>query len=126
MKIKLGILSSPRIVPFIGYSNGTFTFIGGEVLEDIGISKPIEGQSRWKNLKSMIKRYLADEFAGVKVQVIFKGQTQEVITNKYGVFNARFKHDAEEIEDVIWQKAYFRLNEIVHPKQIDDAKLKAR
>lgn len=117
IKIKFGWLGIPKIVPFIGYSNGFSTFISGEVLEDNGISKPVEGQSRWKNAKSMLKRYLADEYAGIKVRISFAGQFKEETTNKFGAFHCSFQHNRKEIPDELWQKATFELVEKIHPRQ---------
>jgi phosphatidate phosphatase APP1 len=116
-KIRFGLLDVPKIVPFIGYSNGEQTFISGEVLEDNGIAKPIEGQSRWQNVKAMLKRYFADEFAGVTVRIIFNGISQEVVTNKFGVFNSIFNHANHELPNDIWQTASFELTQKIHHQQ---------
>jgi len=117
IKIKLGLLGIPKIIPFIGYSNGTSTFITGEVLEDNGISKPVEGQSKFRNFKAMVKRYFADEFGGVKVLVKFQGESEIVTTNKFGVFNCIFHHNTNELPETLWQKAYFELHEKIHARQ---------
>lgn len=116
-KIRFGLLDVPKIVPFIGYSNGEQTYISGEVLEDNGIAKPVEGQSRWKNVKAMLKRYFADEFAGVKVRINFHGETQTVVTNRFGIFYCVFKHSKNELPDNIWQTASFELTERIHYRQ---------
>lgn len=117
IKIKMGWLGVPKVIPFMGFSNGTNTFVTGAVLEDNGISRPIEGQSKWKNARIMIQRYFIDEFAGVKVEVSFFGQSKVVVTNKFGVFNCSFQHLPKEIPDGIWQKVKFELPEKIHAKQ---------
>lgn len=117
IKIKLGLLDIPKIVPFIGHSNGTHTFISGEVLEDNGIAKPVEGQTKWMNVKAMLKRYFADEFAGVKVLVKFNGFNKVVTTNKFGVFSCDFLHGINEIPNDVWQKVTFELPEKIHARQ---------
>jgi phosphatidate phosphatase APP1 len=117
IKIKLGWLGVPRIVPFTGFSNGSATFISGEVVEDNGIAKPVEGQSKWLNFKIMVRRYFTDEFAGVKVEVTFSDSSKIAITNKYGIFHVEFLHQPDELPEGIWQKAFFRLPEKVHARQ---------
>jgi phosphatidate phosphatase APP1 len=117
LKVNLGWLDIPTIVPFMGYSNGTDTYIHGEVVEYMGIAKPVEGQSKWENLLAMIKRYLADEFPGVEVEVEFAGLKQIAVTNKFGVFNCHFQHNSTPLSSSVWQKAYFKLAKIIHPEQ---------
>lgn len=117
IKIKLGWLGTPKIIPHIGFSNGTNTYISGEVLENSGISKPVEGQSKWQNAKIMIKRFFIDEFAGVKVEVQFLGQHKTVVTNKFGVFSCTFQHLRSEIEESMWQNVTFLLPEKIHSRQ---------
>lgn len=117
IKIKMGWLGVPKVIPFLGFSNGTNTFVTGTVLEDNGISRPIEGQSKWKNARIMFQRYFIDDFAGVKVEVNFFGQSKVVVTNKFGVFNCSFQHLPKEIPDGIWQKVTFVLPEKIHAKQ---------
>lgn len=117
LKYNLGWLDIPRIVPFIGYSTGTDTYIQGEVVENMGIARPEEGQSGWQNFIAMIKRYLADEFPGVEVEVNFAGLRQIAVTNKFGVFTCHFKHDSNILNGAVWQKAYFKLIKNIHPEQ---------
>lgn len=117
IKIKLGWLGVPKVIPFLGFSNGTNTFITGAVLEDNGISKPIEGQSKWKNARIMFMRYFIDDFAGVEVAINYLGQTKTVITNKFGVFNCTFQHSVKEIPEGVWQKATYSLPGKIHPRQ---------
>lgn len=117
IKIKLGWLGVPRVIPFLGFSNGTNSFITGAVLEDNGISKPIEGQSKWTNAKIMLRRFFTDDFAGVKVDVHFLGQTKTVVTNKYGIFSCTFQHTLKEVPNGIWQKVRFTLPEKIHVRQ---------
>jgi phosphatidate phosphatase APP1 len=117
IKVKLGWLGIPKVIPYIGFSNGTNTFVTGEVLEDNGISKPIEGQSKWKNARIMFRRYFTDDFAGVKVEVTFLGQSKIAVTNKFGVFNCSFQHASSEVPEGIWQKVVFRIPEKIHARQ---------
>jgi phosphatidate phosphatase APP1 len=106
----LGMLSSPQIVPFIGFGNNYSTYIIGEVVEENGISKPKEGQSTWQNIAAMIRRYVSNEIEGVKVEVKYLEKSQIVTTDKHGIFRCTFEH-ASPVPDKIWHKAYIRLAE---------------
>lgn len=106
----LGLLSSPQIVPFIGFGNNHSTYIIGEVVERNGISKPQEGQSAWQNTVAMIRRYLSNEIEGIKVEVTYMGMSQVVTTDNHGIFRCTFEH-ASLVTEETWQKAFIRLAE---------------
>lgn len=103
-KHKIRYSGSVKIIPFIGYGNKEGSYISGLVVEENGISKPVEGQTTWKNVKAMIKRYLSNEIENVRVKVDYLGMTKEATTDKYGIFRCYFKHDPREILQGIWQK----------------------
>jgi phosphatidate phosphatase APP1 len=106
----LGMLSSPQIVPFIGFGNNYSTYIIGEVVEANGISKPKEGQSALQNIAAMIRRYVSNEIEGVRVEIKYLGLSQVVTTDKHGIFRCTFEH-ASLVPDKLWHKVYIRLAE---------------
>jgi phosphatidate phosphatase APP1 len=105
IKRKLGWLGSPRIVPYIGYGDQHNVYISGEITEDYGISKPTAGQSRWKNIKAMAKRYISRDLKGVKVTVTYMGKSKESITDDHGIFRCHFQHVESDNTGEIWRKA---------------------
>lgn len=109
IKRSLGWLSLPKIIPYIGYGNRDHTYITGEVVEGYGDTKPAVGQSRWKNIKAMFKRYLINDLEGVTVTVTFRGMSQEVITDRYGIFRCYFDHPGSVPSGETWQKAMITL-----------------
>jgi len=113
IKHSLGLISSPRIVPFIGFGNRDITYISGEVVEQNGISKPKEGQTRWQNIVAMIRRYISNEIEGIKVEVTYLGLSKVVTTDRYGIFRCSFQHESP-VPDIIWQKAIIRLAQPFH------------
>lgn len=102
-------LSSLRIIPFIGYGNGNEVFISGLVVARSGKAKPVEGQSKWHNLKAMLRRYLRNEIEFADVAVTFMNMTRNVTTDKYGIFRCSFKIKPETSLSSIWHKAYLSL-----------------
>lgn len=109
IKHKLGWLGSPKIQPFIGYGNRNFTYISGMVVEDNGLSKPKEGQGKWKNITSMLKRYLSNELEEIKVEVAYLGESQIATTDKFGIYRCKFQHNGKLPVSGIWQKASIRI-----------------
>lgn len=110
-----GPLSSPKIIPFIGFGNKTTAYISGEVVEKGGISKPREGQSAWHNMLAMIRRYLSNEIEGIDVEVTYGKASQVVKTDRHGIFRCIIEGSPEKPADY-WQKATIKLPGIKHSR----------
>ncbi len=108
IKHKHRLIVSPKIVPFTGFGNKDQVLISGMVVEENGISKPEKNLSRWSNLKSMVKRYVANELEGVPVEITFNNVTKVVITDKYGIFRCDFSNGFQ-YEYTTWHKASIML-----------------
>lgn len=87
LKKKLGWLGVPIIKPYMGFSNGKDVYLSGTVMEDKGLEKPKPDQPLGANMLAMIKRYIGDEIAGVRVKITFSGRTEVVETNELGIFH---------------------------------------
>lgn len=98
--------SSLRIIPFIGYGNTNEVFISGIVIAKNGLSKPVEGQTKWQNIKAMMKRYLNNEIEYADVEVTFMGVKQNVTTDKYGIYRSNFNIKSGTEIKGLWHKAY--------------------
>jgi len=109
LKRKFGWLGIPKVYPYIGYSNGAKVYLSGSVVEDRGLTKPKINQSKLSNLLSMIKRYVGDEFAGVRLRIEFNGDVKEVETNEEGFFKCTFQLTNPVSDDILWSKARFIL-----------------
>lgn len=114
VKKRFGWLGMPKIVPYIGFGSTQRVIITGAVIEDYGLSKPDEKQSLWKNILNMLKRYIADEIAGVQVKVEFKGLVKVVTTDLKGAFRCEFT-DFES--SGTWESVYFTLLEMIMEEQ---------
>jgi len=114
LKKRLGWLGCPKIYPYIGYSNGKNVYLSGSVIEDRGLSKPHVKQGKASNILSMIKRYVGDEFAGVKLRIEFEGNIQEVETDEEGFFRCQFQLRKPVLNNILWTSAsYFLLDQIM-------------
>ncbi len=109
IKKKLGWLGIPVIYPYTGYCNGKEVYLSGSVIEDRGLSRPHEGQSTGTNILAMIKRYVGDEFAGVRLQVEFDGHQAVLETDGAGFFECQLKLESKATSNLNWQTANYRL-----------------
>ena len=109
LKKNLGWLGTPVIYPYTGYCNGREVRLSGSVIEDRGLSKPHERQSNWSNILAMIKRYVGDEFAGVRISIEFMGHKEIVETDETGFFGCEFLLSKKVNEEVQWETARYRL-----------------
>lgn len=114
LKKRLGWLGVPIIKPYMGFCNGEEAYLSGSVMEDKGLEKPKPGQSLRANMLAMIKRYISDEIAGVRVKITFLDQTKVVETNELGIFHCHLKIDTLRTDHPSFETAhYVLLDEVV-------------
>ncbi len=117
LKKKLGWMGVPVIYPYIGYCNGREVYLSGSVVEERGLSKPHAGQGVFSNILTMIKRYVGDEFAGVRLRVFYAGKSKVVETNEEGFFSCKIQVGRMKSDRVGWDKARFELIDMIIEKQ---------
>lgn len=79
IKKRLGLIGEPHILIYNCFGNEHAVFVTGSVMEGRGLSKPEPYQTAWKNITSMIARYMSDVIPGVRVQLT-AGQSELVLT----------------------------------------------
>ncbi|HKJ41884.1 MAG TPA: phosphatase domain-containing protein [Sunxiuqinia sp.] len=103
IKHRLGWLGGPQIIPYRGYGTADEVFVTGYLTENKGLAKPDENHSIWSNLLAMLKRYSSDEIPDAKIQLKFKNQILEVLSEETGLFRGVFKaENKEEAGDSGW------------------------
>jgi phosphatidate phosphatase APP1 len=65
----LGAGRAPYIAPYLGYGSAQRVFIHARVLEQDGVRAPLEGDSKWQNLRLMYLRFASGEVPGAEVEV---------------------------------------------------------
>lgn len=114
IKRRLGMLGAPVILPYNAYGTENKLMITGAVIEDKGLARPEPGQNMWKNILTMVKRYSGDELAGVRVEIIYRGQKHIVKTNERGLFHTilpRKASSAGNMQDNVSFRLVDRLDE---------------
>jgi phosphatidate phosphatase APP1 len=116
IKRKLGWLGVPTIVPYTAFGDSEKVLITGAVVEDKGIARPEPGQSMWKNILTMVKRYAGDEIAGARVKIEYGGMQELVRTNEMGLFHTILPNYARSPDQKSWQPVRFTLMD----RMVDD------
>lgn len=109
LKKKLGWLGVPVIIPYMGFSNGRDVYLSGSVMEDKGMEKPKPDQKLSVNMLAMIKRYISDEIAGVRVKITFLDKSEVVETNELGIFHCFLSFDAPLITSLQFEQCRYEL-----------------
>lgn len=109
LKKRLGWLGVPVIIPYMGFSNGLEVYLSGSVMEDKGLEKPKPGQRFSSNMLAMIKRYIGDEIAGVRVKVTFSDKSEVVETNELGIFHCFFNFDTPLLTRLQFEQCRYEL-----------------
>jgi phosphatidate phosphatase APP1 len=116
LKQSLGIMGKPVIIPFRGYGNSREIVVMGYVIENSGVSRPIQKSSVFQNIFAMSRRYLSDAIPGVRVAIkVFEKETIS-ITDQNGFFQVFIKLDNPPLDPMDkWYKAEIELlDQILH------------
>ncbi|WP_193227679.1 App1 family protein [Aureimonas psammosilenae] len=87
IKLRLGLVSRPLLLPYRGYAaNGRLRF-GGRVVEDEGVVNAPPSLSRWTNLKRTFRRYETDEIRDARVEWRIGDARGTAVTDRDGYFH---------------------------------------
>ncbi len=86
LRRRLGTVGAMNVVPYRTYGTPNNVYVRGRVLEDKNISVSAEGDTLFKNLLNMYKRFETDEVPGATVQLKLAGEHQQVVSDKEGYF----------------------------------------
>jgi len=114
IKRQLGILSTPTIMPFLGFGNAQKLLLRGRVTEDKGLARPTTDASIWENITAMAKRYWSDNLPQAQVRVYTQNQEHLVETNEHGVFQLEIPNPAQQNGSTKWLSIQYELeNQLV-------------
>ncbi len=86
LRHRLGTIDPIHIVPYRTYGTPHKLYVRGRVLENKKISVSAEGDTLFKNLLNMYKRFETDEVPGAVVQLELHGEEHQMLTDKEGYF----------------------------------------
>ncbi len=94
LKRRTGRIGPIEILPYRGHGTLDKLFLKGRVLEMVGTAPPGAGDSRRRNLRNMVRRFLSSEIPYARVRASHGGHELEVVADEEGFFDLRF--DLEE------------------------------
>ncbi len=109
VKKKLGWLTTPVIVPYLGYGHTTQLYFKGRVIEDSGLAQPEGDDSIWENMLAMLKRFASAGIPEVKIKAFYNGQTHAAITNENGFFEFNIARPPQSEATEQWEKVPLEL-----------------
>jgi len=83
----LGFRPPSQIVPYFGYGRPERLILKGRVVVRRDLPPPGKADTRWRNFRSMFRRYMTDEIPGAKIELEQGGQRFESITDGEGYFD---------------------------------------
>lgn len=81
----------PCILPYRSYGAARELDVKGRVVEDRGLRRGEEGESRWKHLVQVWKRIFSREIAGVAISARWKGTEARGTSDDEGYFHLRIE-----------------------------------
>jgi phosphatidate phosphatase APP1 len=94
LKRRAGRIGPIEILPYRGYGTRDKLFLKGRVLETVGIRPPSVTDSRRRNLRNMVRRFLSSEIPHARMRACLRftrdGHELEAVADEEGFFDLRF------------------------------------
>jgi phosphatidate phosphatase APP1 len=91
----MGRLSPVEILPYRGHGTRDTLFLKGRVLETASLAPPTASDSRRRNLRNMVRRFLSSEIPHARVRAYLQspsgGRELEAVADEEGFFDLRFE-----------------------------------
>jgi phosphatidate phosphatase APP1 len=102
-KRRTGRIGPIEILAYRGHGTRDRLFLKGRVLEMVGTAPPSAGDSRRRNLRNMVRRFLSSEIPHARVRASYGGHELEVVADEEGFFDLRFDLEKPLRGDTGWQ-----------------------
>ncbi len=93
VKRRFGLLGRFEILPYRGHGTADQLFLRGRVLEESGITRSMQDDTAWSNVRNMVRRFGSGEVAGARVRAAFCGSEARTVADEEGFFDVRFELD---------------------------------
>ncbi len=111
LKDLLDLEAPPVILPYRGYGTQRKVWLKGHLLDDRLLYEATEADSKRRNMKALLSRYLADPLEGWNVEIEFFGKKEIITTRHDGFFETSF-----DFENDIAQQGWLEANYTVLEK----------
>lgn len=115
--VRLGLIRSIMIMPYIGFGNDKEIYFLVRVLKDRNIGNAQGEDGAWHNFKKMYKRFSSWKIPNVKVKAVFQGSEQIAITDEegYAEFHIPIPEGFRPTQN--WEIVQLELIDKVRPRQ---------
>ncbi len=83
----LGLRPPLQVVPYYGYGTRARLILKGRVMVRKDLPPPGRADTRWRNFRSMARRYLTDEVPGARVSLRWKEEKFDAVADEEGYFD---------------------------------------
>lgn len=121
-RLRRGRLRQPELQPYLGHGTLTELWLKGRVLEQRGVLHSAASDTRWRNLRNMLRRLETDEITGARVRGRFTASTpavtleQEATSDGEGYFELRFELPAPLPPPTAWHRVELELLQPLGPR----------
>lgn len=105
---KLGTNPPRQIAAYQGYADPETVHLHGRVLSNSPRGGPLDDDGWWDNLVSTWLRWESDEVPGAAVMVSYQENTQTVVTDEEGFYQASFPAGKHDHDELLWLTASAR------------------
>ncbi len=108
-----------QIVPYFGYGTRERLILKGRVMVQRDLPPPGRADNRWRNFRSMARRYLTDEVPGARVELHHGGEIFERRTDQEGYFDFDCPLRTPLPGDTLWHEVKIHLRSPLGRHQIE-------
>ena len=112
IKRRYGLLGRFEILPYRGHGTDRQLFLRGRVLEDTGVSRSMQDDTLWENLRNTARRFASDEIAHARVRATFGDTEAHTVADEEGFFDVRLDLDSPPDAAKDWHDLHI---ELLHP-----------
>jgi phosphatidate phosphatase APP1 len=99
----------PCILPYRSYGTAEALDVRGRVVENRGLRRGEEGESRWKHLVQVGKRILSREIPGAAITATWNGRTVHGLSDDEGYFHLRIETPPDG-HRALWEEVEVRVD----------------
>lgn len=102
LALRLHLNDPLMIQPYYGYGTDKQVTLQGRVLENEGVTPPMDDDTLWHNVLNAYRQLDSDEVAGAVVKAQFQGQTHTAVTDEEGYFTFNLQPAKRPSSDRLW------------------------
>jgi phosphatidate phosphatase APP1 len=116
LKKRMGAIGPLHILTYRGYGTPSAFYFKGRVLENKGIVRSTDRNTRWSNLLATFRRFESLEIPGARVRAESGEAFKEAVTDGEGYFCVVLRFDPPLSTTGVWHPVHVELLDRPHPR----------